>query len=537
MKTEYVVIDTETTGFDAKNCAIIEIAAVKWDKGLIKEGFTSLINPGQPIPEEISDITGITDEMVKEQPLIQDVIPRLEKFIGDAVLVAHNAPFDKSFMDNVWSLENQWLDSITLAQIVFPTAGTYSLGFLCQYLGIENTDAHRSLSDTKATAELFGRSLQELAALSWPIKRELLEMVKDDESALGRLIYRECKKDPQVDEKEPWDSVVLTAKPATKESVPRQRVVNEEYLLNLKEIEKYLTSDELCGQHIADFEPRQQQLEMSQAVAEAFNLQNFLLAEAGTGTGKSLAYLLPAALFALHSGQPVVISTHTINLQEQLIKKDIPQLKAILKEEFKAAVIKGRSHYLCLNLLKHYVLHGDDELRYFIMRLLVWASQTSTGDSGELGLNRFERWKWQRLSASRENCVAPNCSYCRAGCFVFQSRRKAETADIIIVNHSLLVANAGLETAILPDFSYLIIDEAHHLQRDAEEQLTGVVDFYELIKGLGRLKKKRTGQNRWHPDSDGKASAINICQSSGARAIFNLLEPGGRESWRCGGCR
>ena len=155
MANTYVVIDLETTGLDNTYDKIIEVAAVKIRRGLIVEEFSSLIAIDTPLTEEISSLTGITDEMLENQPRIEAVIPTLAEFIGEADIIAHNADFDRSFLVRHWPDERSWIDSITLAQIVFPCEPSYSLAWLTKALDIDNNNAHRALSDALATAELF----------------------------------------------------------------------------------------------------------------------------------------------------------------------------------------------------------------------------------------------------------------------------------------------------------------------------------------------------------------------------------------------
>ncbi|MCL2496901.1 MAG: hypothetical protein FWF04_05745, partial [Clostridiales bacterium] len=216
--------------------------------------------------------------------------------------------------------------------------------------------------------------------------------------------------------------------------------------------------------------------------------------EAGTGTGKSLAYLLPAALYALNSGQRVAVSTQTINLQEQLLQKDIPLLEKLLQHTVRAVVLKGRANYLCWRMYRSQLRHPGENMRYFLMRLASWLPHSNGGDSGELNLTSHDKWRWQRVCASSENCDAA-CPYFKSGCFVNRARRETEKADIFILNHSLLIANAAMESGFLPELPNLIIDEAHHLERAAEDQLTGQVDFYTLLRLLGRLRRRERGKS------------------------------------------
>ncbi|MEG1661895.1 MAG: 3'-5' exonuclease, partial [Clostridiales bacterium] len=154
---EFVIIDLETTGLDAEKDQIIDVAAVKVKRGLIVDQYTTLIDCDKPINDFISDLTGITDDMLVNQPHIEDIIDSLTDFIGDAVICAHNAQFDSAFLHKHWNDQREWLDTITLAQIVYPCAASYSLSWLTSMLDIVNSGAHRALADALATAELLIR--------------------------------------------------------------------------------------------------------------------------------------------------------------------------------------------------------------------------------------------------------------------------------------------------------------------------------------------------------------------------------------------
>lgn len=226
------------------------------------------------------------------------------------------------------------------------------------------------------------------------------------------------------------------------------------------------------------FERRKAQQQMAAAVTEAFNQDGWLLVEAGTGTGKSIAYLAPSARFALQRGERVVVSTNTKALQDQLLLKDLPDLQRALvaegsTEQLKAVLLKGRSNYLCL---RRWFAHekqpamtpADAGLR---AKVNLWLPQTESGDRSELGLTADEEHEFSRVSAEGEACNASKCVHQqRNQCFLFRARRNAENAHLVVVNHALLLSDSGGESSILPEYERLVIDEAHHLEDQATSQ-------------------------------------------------------------------
>jgi DNA polymerase-3 subunit epsilon/ATP-dependent DNA helicase DinG len=231
------------------------------------------------------------------------------------------------------------------------------------------------------------------------------------------------------------------------------------------------------------------------------NESNHLLVEAGTGVGKSLAYLLPAVHWAYTNGQRVVISTNTINLQEQLYHKDLPDLAKLLPFEFLAAVLKGRSHYLCptrLTSLRHAGPSTPEEMRV-LCKVLLWLPGTVTGDGDELFLpNPVERAIWARLSADSEACTPERCvAFQRGECFFYRARNAAESAHVVIVNHALLLSDIAVENRALPDYQYLIVDEAHHLEDATTQQLSFSVDrnaMQRMLAEIGKVDQGRRAQ-------------------------------------------
>ncbi|MCX8052592.1 MAG: DEAD/DEAH box helicase family protein [Armatimonadetes bacterium] len=243
-----------------------------------------------------------------------------------------------------------------------------------------------------------------------------------------------------------------------------------------------------------EYEHRPEQLEMAKAVAEALVDKRHLVVEAGTGVGKTIAYLMPAVLYAISSGRRVVVSTHTINLQSQLVNKDIPLVQQAMEEHpFTTVLMKGRANFLCLNELDNassLITTQDDKL---FERLRKWASKTETGDIGELD---FVYPDWHEVCSNQDTCRRDECRYHADKCFYYRMRKRAETADIVVVNHSLFFSDLGLrmvdpKSAVIPKYGAVIFDEAHHLEDVASDTFGIEFSNYRVTSLVNRLKKRR----------------------------------------------
>ena len=235
------------------------------------------------------------------------------------------------------------------------------------------------------------------------------------------------------------------------------------------------------SQGLNGYEYRPQQLEMAKAVADAFRADEHLIVEAGTGVGKTFAYLIPAIDLALSAGETVVISTNTISLQEQLIKKDIPFLQKILPFSFTAVLAKGRSNYLSrrrLNSLLTYErgLFDTKEEVVELAGIVEWVAATDDGSRADLEKQPMPEI-WDQVVSDRDNCLRSKCPTYDT-CFYFKARRQMQEANLLIVNHHLLFSDleirrsADVQSAVLPDYQYLILDEAHHLEAIAGKHAT-----------------------------------------------------------------
>jgi len=246
-----------------------------------------------------------------------------------------------------------------------------------------------------------------------------------------------------------------------------------------------------------EYEHRPGQIQMAEAVVRAFEQRRHLIVEAGTGTGKTLAYLVPAIAAACGSGARVVISTGTKNLQEQLMEKDIPFLQDVLPAKFRAAVMKGRNNYACLHRTKRAdsmpVLEGLDEVDHFD-EVFRWVTQTSTGDRAELYSLPENLPFWHHIDARSDTCLGQQCPDFEP-CFITRMRQRAIDADIIVVNHHLFFADLALRNgaygSVLPDYAAVILDEAHQIEDVASEYFGAQVSTYQiddLMRDVGALK-------------------------------------------------
>ncbi|MFA4914658.1 MAG: ATP-dependent DNA helicase, partial [Burkholderiaceae bacterium] len=232
------------------------------------------------------------------------------------------------------------------------------------------------------------------------------------------------------------------------------------------------------------YSPRASQIELAQAIGETIDSRGTLVAEAGTGIGKTWAYLVPAML----KGGKVLISTGTRTLQDQLFSRDLPRVRAALTIPVSTALLKGRSNYICHYHLER--LEGDERAlksRSEISQLRaiqVFAKSTRTGDRGELGKIPEDAEIWQRVTSTRENCLGQECPHIR-DCFVVKARKQAQEADIVVINHALFMADLVLResgiTDLLPDADTIIFDEAHQLPDTATRFLGSNVSTHQLL--------------------------------------------------------
>ncbi len=520
----FVAIDIETTGLDPERDRITEIAAVRFAaNGDEMAVFETLVNPGREIPYFVSKLTGLSDEMVRGAPAIAGVAGEIEAFLGGSVVVGHNLGFDLGYLrrEGIDLARVTALDTAELARLLLAGAGPAGLADVARELGIEIGEHHRALPDARAAGRVFLELNRRLDALPEATRADLAGVVAVRDTALAALVGGET-----------WQSGAPSA-----HALPLPRPAPDYPALARREPALPISADEVravfaaAGPVFEAFEERPEQIEMAEAVQSAMSDGGHWMIEAGTGVGKSLAYLVPAALHALRNGERVVVSTNTINLQEQLLAKDIPALRRMLKAagviaeegELRASVLKGRSNYLCVRrfFAGYGASLGDPDFAELASSLLLWLPDTETGDRSELRLGPREAATWQRLSAQDTDCLAKPNRFVRDGqCFLVRARKAAESAHILIVNHALLLADLATGGSALPPFDHLVVDEAHNLEETATRQFGGSVSRRLLADALEGLHRRGSRESR----EGGVAALLKGFPETSVKAAGKALE-------------
>ena len=490
-----VAIDIETTGLDENREAIIEIAAVKFKGNRIEDEWSSLINPNRHVPEFITGLTGIDDAMLRQAPHIRDVSHELEAFVGDAPIVGHNVRFDVGFLQKqIPFAYNEIIDTYELAAVLLPNASRYNLGALGKELGILLPATHRAMDDAKVTQAAFNKLYQMASELPLDVLAEIVRLGEpltwDANYVFEHILKARAKEGIQA-KKVKKDSVQWS----DDDRYPPLENPEKPYVLDPEEVAALLEYGGPFAQYFESYEHRPEQVEMLKSVTNALSNGNHLMVEAGTGVGKSYAYLVPSALFAIQNNTRVVVSTNTINLQDQLIQKDIPDLRAALNLDLRAAVLKGRANYLCprrLEGLRHVGPRNADEMRV-LAKVMVWQLNNQSGDRNEINLNgNPEREVWLRISAEDDACTTETCIKRTGGaCPFHRAKTAAQNAHLLIVNHALLLSDIATGSKVLPEYSYLIVDEGHHL----ESATTNALSFRLTQVDLERMLKEVGGSN------------------------------------------
>ncbi|MGD9891467.1 MAG: helicase C-terminal domain-containing protein [Dehalococcoidia bacterium] len=495
----YVSLDLEMTGVDLESDEIIEVGAVKFTRDGVLDRFATLVNPGRGLPRRIETLTGIRAAEVAEAPPFRDVQERFAGFVGDAAVVGQRIEWDLAFLaKHGLATCGPVLDTAELAEVLLPGLPDYGLRALTARLDIPFPVQHRALPDAEAAmavfqqlcdraAELDPRVLEEIvlltASTTWPL-RHVFRVAAEDAVRRGRYLP-----ESGAGLADPLAQIHQSATPIA----PKQR----RETVSPADVTRVFEAAAADIDRFPTFEQRAEQLEMAEAVTRALSENEKLVVEAGTGTGKSMAYLLPAAVFALRNNQRVVISTNTINLQEQVVGKDIPIMRDLLDaagppdiraalDDLRATPLKGRRNYLCLQRFAAMRRAGpqDETEARFLVRLLIWLSQTETGDRAELTLRQEEEPLWSRVNAQNSACFAGPSQFVRNGtCQLLRARKRADAAHLVVVNHALLLSDLAAGGSAMPNYDYLVIDEAHNLEDEATNQFgfqagAGHVDEY-----------------------------------------------------------
>ncbi|MFL2640473.1 MAG: helicase C-terminal domain-containing protein [Dehalococcoidia bacterium] len=478
-----VALDLEMTGLRPESDQIIEIGAVKFQGETILETFEALIDPDRDIPTFVTLLTGISNEDVKGKPKFQEVAADFVEFMGDHSIVGQNISFDLAFLaQQDVHPKNLVYDTRDLSRLIRPDATDHGLAGLAKELLVVNDDPHRALSDADTTMKVFNQLFVRFSELDSKTKYLLNSLVKKggDDWSIGRVIGEACKLADfeTVTVNDQINSIIDRIANNAKDHVAKPTTRNKPEETTNSNSGIQLSMDSLST--MENYEERPQQKEFATAAWDALTKGTNLYAEAPPGTGKSIAYLMPALRYAMETGNQVVIATANKNLQEQLSEVEIPKVLNILglgRSDLSYLSLKGQGNYICATKFQAMMNRSDltiDEIQ-FMLRINIWLTRTNAGDMGELYLNNAERSFLNQMAVNstdhKLNCILEKDNRC----FVSIARMASKASDVVVTNHALLIADSKQENGIFSDTKHLIIDEAHNIEREATTQYTEVI--------------------------------------------------------------
>lgn len=529
---QYVSLDLETTGLDPETDEIIEVAAIRFDTNGVIDRYHSLVNPERKLDYRIALLTNIDQQALASAPHFGSIALEIEAFVGMDPVVGQNPTFDTTFLARKGvQLFGPTYDTFELANLLL-LGGLQqrSLGGIADYLGLEFTDRHRAMADADAAMRVFLALRERLAASPPDLLAEAERLSAMSDWPLRHLFREIAIEHPRSPLEAPRDGIVhgfVRAPGAVPDALEpntiKVRVRGEEASALLK--------SPTARDALDEYEERREQTVMARAIGETIADNGHLIVEAGTGVGKSLAYIVPSALHAARNNARTVISTNTINLQEQLVGQDIPIARRLLAaarisdDVLRVTQLKGRANYLCLlrwsAMLRVGALTSDEA--QVLVRMLFWLGETETGDRAEINVRREEDAAWRRVSAQEGGCLSMQCEYVRDGsCFVLRARRRAESSHLLVVNHALLLSDLATEGNVLPEYKHLVVDEAHHLEDEATRQLGFSASETDLLDWIDAIHT-RVGRDR----DGGLVSTLYTTAraSQGAISIAPQLSP------------
>lgn len=481
-----VVLDTETTGFSLNHDELTQIAAARVEQGKIVDWYITFVNPGKPIPDDVAHLTDIHDEDVADAPSPSEALAGLVEFVGDAIVVAHNATFDRNFTTNHPAgyplLENTWVDSLDLSRIALPRMKSHRLIDLVKAFGAPRS-THRADEDVAATCALLRILLAGVASMPSMLVKEIAGMAEPEVWPTVTVFQYFCEKAAEQESIPAFslralrrervgalnmtplaDAEVLAGDPQRGLTYPSTETISADF-----------ANAGVLATLYETYEQRTEQQAMAEAVRTAFATSRNLVVEAGTGVGKSMAYLLPAARLAMDNGVTVGVATKTNALLDQLVYHELPALSAAFDGKLTYAALKGFSHYPCLRKVERITVDGpqmrlvgktEESQAPALAALLSFIEQTSYDDMDSLKIDYRVLPRWA-ITTTSHDCLRRKCPFFGTSCFVHGSRRRAEAANIVVTNHSLLFCDLAADGGLLPPIRYWVVDEAHGAENEA----------------------------------------------------------------------
>lgn len=494
MKKNYAVVDIETTGTDPKTDRIIQFGCVLIENGKIVTHFSTDINPDQNIPAQIQTLTGITNQRTRKAPYFEDVAQTITNLLEDTIFVAHNIHFDYPFLSNELErcgmppLTIPGIDTVELAQVFMPTSLSFRLKDLAEELHLVHENPHQADSDADVTAQLLlylDSKIKELPIITV----EKIVKTADQMAFQTKNYLEECLKEMQEAPRPLSDELVIIRGLALRKK--RVPLFSESYF-GVKAYPRSRKAKEKIYHGELDF--RKEQARLMNLVYDFFNKKDDknILVEAATGIGKTLGYLLPMSFLATPE-KPLVISTVSLLLQEQILSHDLPLINRLLDQPLQAVVMKSSRHYLDLERFYQSFEKETAQKQYtfYQMSVLVWLTQTETGDFDELNMTSLKHPFWQEVSHLGVHTLNPSSPFYQAD-FIHHRQKKLAQSNLVITNHAYLAQEDQRKIPQLPNSSYLIIDEAHHLNRVLEKVSTQNFNVLAIQRSFAHLFDQQT---------------------------------------------
>jgi ATP-dependent DNA helicase DinG len=456
-----VFLDFEATSRDTSRAEPIELAALEVRDGAVTRRLVSLIRPRGGVPAEVTRLTGITPEMLDDAPAAAAVAERIARFLGNYPIVAHNADYDGALLEKLLGrpLAQPLLDSCELACLLRPDLEAHGLGALRSAFGLGVEGSHRAESDAEATLVVVRRLLEDpVARIAAGVALPILEGSRWPWLSIleGAVAGRALEPEPMA------PRIAQRSLPGT--------------------VDSFFAPGGPLARALPGFEPRQAQLKMAREVARAFERGEHALIEAGTGVGKSLGYLVPLVRHGLGQREPVVVSTASKGLQDQLDRSDLPLLARALGGGVRWQVVKGQTNYLCARRLTELLLDspedGDPGDPVALAALAAFGAVHPEGDLELLSYYMLRRHP--QLGSYRERVRSRGCVDTEGHdrCAASRVASRAAEVDVVVVNHSLLITGSRA----VPEHRHLVVDEAHLLEDRASAALARGVDRRGLLE-------------------------------------------------------
>ena len=491
---EFISFDLETTGLNFNENEIIEISAVKFKNGKYHSELSTLVKPKNEIPKHITKITNITNSMVSKAPSIDDVLDDFIDFTKDNNLIAHNIDFDLGFINKVINNAGKKLnfnstsDTLSLSRSFLFYLDKFNLEYLSNHFHLNHDNAHRATPDAINTGKIFILIIEHMVKMPVQIFNNINQICQNRELH-NNFLYKNMNffigNNPDLDNYEKINFFL------NRDNVKENKNGNEKYFN--QNINSWFKLDGTLSKNWKNYSYREVQDSFSNDIYDNFCSESILVAEAGAGLGKSLAYLVASIKYAKEHNKKIIISTYTKTLQEQLFYKDIPLLIDDLNLDIKAIILKGKNNYISKKKLNklisndHLFINDKDIIE--CITLTVWSYFTKTGDIEECnGLNRSSLDSiWNKFSYSDYDNSALGdivSSDKLNNDYYHKIINHMDNSDIVVVNHSLLCIDMNAKKSILPKNSVLIIDEGHNFINSMKNVLTSSISNHGILKLL-----------------------------------------------------